>query len=235
MKINKIVLDSVNSTNKYCKDNIDKLSSFDIVIANEQTSGYGRFNRNWHQEKGNSIALSLVYKSNINLAEVGRFSIVTSVSILNVLLKYIDNVAVKWPNDILINDKKVCGILVETLNCDGLTNLIIGVGLNVNNTDFKNDLSNIATSLFIEKKKMTNIDLITDEIILEMFNNITNISQNYSSLHQKYIDYSVVLGRKIQFKGKCYKIINILENGHIQGIGANNEIINISSGEISLS
>lgn len=105
-----------------------------LVIADQQTSGRGRLTRKWHTSPGSSLAFSIVIKPNVDEIEhSARFSILAVIAVTDILLKHYHLQAeIKWPNDVLINRKKVCGILPETSWFGKqIQAIVIGIGINV--------------------------------------------------------------------------------------------------------
>lgn len=104
-----------------------------IVIADEQTSGRGRLNRKWFTPKGTALAFSLVLRSPAQ-ALLSRSVGLAALSVADALLKYRLPARIKWPNDILLNRKKVAGILIETVWAGvDMDSLVIGIGINIQN------------------------------------------------------------------------------------------------------
>ena len=134
---------SVQSTNSYLK-NISQektISDFTIVIANEQTEGRGQLGNSWQSEKNKNINMS-VYKCFCDLEVNYNFyiSIAVSLSLYEAFKSYsIKDVKIKWPNDIYVKNKKIAGVLIESsVNRGKITSAIIGIGINVNQKEFKN-------------------------------------------------------------------------------------------------
>lgn len=128
------VFDSIDSTNRYLKD-LSPSSTMEICCAEIQTQGRGRFGRNWHSPFGENIYCSSRWSINCDLGKLSGLSLVTSMAIVNALNTFSpeSGIKIKWPNDILWNDKKLCGSLIEIIaESNGNTQVIIGVGLNVN-------------------------------------------------------------------------------------------------------
>ena len=130
---------TIDSTNRYLKDlpSSDRLT---LCCAEEQTQGRGRFNRHWHSPFGENIYCSSRWNLHCDLTKLSGLSLVTSLAVLATLneLTPCEDIKVKWPNDILWGDKKLCGSLIElATQTDGNIQVIIGIGLNVN-SDTKN-------------------------------------------------------------------------------------------------
>lgn len=129
----------IDSTNRYLKD-LPASPGLDICCAELQTQGRGRFDRRWHSPFGENIYCSTRWQLPCDLAKLSGLSLVTSLAILAALKEISPSppIKIKWPNDILWGDKKLCGSLIEIIaESNGNAQVIIGIGLNVN-TDTKN-------------------------------------------------------------------------------------------------
>lgn len=173
--MNRIDLKSTDSTNLYAKKIAKKTNSNTVIISEEQTTGYGTKNRFWYSDKDSIICSFLIFpkettKIGINFSyDIGLLVSKTLNESLNI------NTNVKEPNDIYLNGKKVCGILVETEYLKNtLKYIIIGIGINVNQTKFPNELENIATSLFISSGKKSNKEKIINNLITVIENLMLN-------------------------------------------------------------
>ncbi|KTD10879.1 biotin-[acetylCoA carboxylase] holoenzyme synthetase and biotin operon repressor [Legionella gratiana] len=125
---------SIDSTNRYLKD-LPISNMVDICCAEIQTHGRGRFGRQWYSPFGENIYCSSRWNLNYDLTKLSGLSLVTSLAVLATLneLELSSNIKIKWPNDILWNDKKLCGSLIEIITESNSTiQVIIGIGLNVN-------------------------------------------------------------------------------------------------------
>ena len=119
----------------------------DVFVADFQTAGRGRLDHEWHAARGENLTFSVVLDAaDASPAEVATLPLVVGLAVARAvgsLLGKISEVAVKWPNDVLVGGKKICGILCER-NGDAV---IAGIGLNVNQTDFPTEIAARATSL----------------------------------------------------------------------------------------
>lgn len=148
--------DSVESTQKIAHQLANEdVPEGTVVIAEEQISGRGRMERKWHSPKYTGIWMSLILRPNIPLQKAPQLTLLTAVSVVQAIEDLTElHPEIKWPNDILINGKKITGILTELqAESDRIHSIIIGIGINVNQrlTDFPLDLQNTATSIMIEK------------------------------------------------------------------------------------
>lgn len=144
----------IDSTNEYAKLIANKSLDGTLVVADCQVSGKGRLGRNWNSPHDTGIFMSLIIKDNIKPDKAPMITIIAAMSVLKAVKEYIPETYIKWPNDIVVNGKKVCGILTEmkTIN-DATEYVIVGTGINVNTKDFPADIADKATSLMIETGK----------------------------------------------------------------------------------
>lgn len=130
------VLDSVDSTNQFLKD-LPANDLIEVCCAETQTRGRGRFGRTWHAPSGENIYFSLRWHFDCELSQLAGLSLVVSMAIVAALndCGAGEGVRIKWPNDLVWNNKKLCGNLIETMGerVAG-TDVIIGIGINVNST-----------------------------------------------------------------------------------------------------
>ncbi len=205
---NVIKFDILDSTNNYLKECIDDLPDGTICYALEQTKGRGRRENSWISPKGN-LYFSFLKKQQINRDDVFAETIKTSVAICKLLEKHDINPMIKYPNDILVNNKKIAGILIETTGVKLIDSLVIGVGLNVNQSDFEG-LSKKAISMSLIKNQKF---VVEDE--LENFINIYNSLSNLDSMYKEYLNMSIIIDTEIIYENEKYKITGIFLNGDI--------------------
>lgn len=135
-------LNEVTSTNNWLLDQDEKDKM--VVVADYQTAGRGCGSNSWESERGKNLLFSmLIHPMGIPASMQFYISMMTACSISKVVAKYVKNVSVKWPNDIYVGDRKICGILIQnTLQGNAIKDSIIGVGLNVNQLCFESDAPN---------------------------------------------------------------------------------------------
>lgn len=125
-----------------------------IVVAEEQTDGRGRRGRSWQAPAGSNIYFSIVLRPEFATERASMLTLVMAVSVARAVREQCGLEAqIKWPNDIVVNKKKVCGILTEmTLEARAIDYVIVGVGINVNQNKFPEEIRETATSLYQESK-----------------------------------------------------------------------------------
>jgi BirA family biotin operon repressor/biotin-[acetyl-CoA-carboxylase] ligase len=145
---------------------------YSVIIGEEQLNGYGTNGRSWISPKGNIYLSFIVPKNIVEKAHIGRLSIATSVAVANVIKNLgIKDVSVKWPNDILIENKKITGILVEI---EGEF-AIIGVGINIQKAP---SINNKTTCIKNHCTLPINIESIIDELIKYLLNEYDKLQAN---------------------------------------------------------
>jgi len=223
----------IDSTNSYLKNSHRLLDNFTFASTDYQSKGKGREDRVWESNSGENLMFSFLIKNEELMKLSAVLSILTAVEVAKEVEKYdIDNVSIKWPNDILINDKKVCGILLEGQVPEYL---VVGVGLNVNQKEFPNGLRRPATSLSLETKEDINID----ELKERLFKNIVN---NFSSIKlDDYLDYfrkhNYLLNKRVRvlINEEPYigEVVGIDDSFCLQ-ILSRDMLLHIDSGEIEI-
>ena len=147
-----IVHDSVDSTNNIAKNLVNQSGKEGtVILADCQTQGKGRSGRIWHSEEKVGIYLSVLLKPSLPLEEVSQITLVAGVALAKTINEFSRVRAyLKWPNDILLNGKKVAGILTENYQGNIHSGIILGIGINVNHSHFPVSLQHIATSIAME-------------------------------------------------------------------------------------
>lgn len=232
MKYKVINFDVITSTNQYIKEQYKNLEPFTIINANKQTNGRGRVDRKWESIEGKNLTFSIYLKPKILPEKLPLLSLVIGASIYNVLSKYI-NCSIKWPNDIIVNDKKIAGILVESIYSNKLEALVAGIGININQGQFSNDLKNKATSLFIETNTEYNKNIILDEFIKEfdlLYNDFIIGNNQFVNICK---EHNYLLNKEINYNGSIAKIVDISEEGKLI-IDINGKQEQLFFGEITL-
>ncbi len=164
LRQNLIVLEEVPSTNDYLKNllsNIKPLPECTAIMAKHQTQGKGQRGNIWLTDSGKNLTCSvLLYPSDLSIDLAFNLNMLVCLAVQKWLDQYVQNVRIKWPNDLYIRDKKIGGILIENqLMQQRIKSSIIGIGININQDYFSGDLQKKATSLKIEDPKHTHQDI----------------------------------------------------------------------------
>lgn len=189
--IQKIRLNSVDSTNNFAAKLInDGLAEHGSVILSEnQTNGRGQRGSEWQSQKAKNILTSFIFKfESLDPEFLFRINAFVSIALIDFLDSYGIDAQIKWPNDIMVNSNKICGILVENkLAGNTLSNSIAGFGLNVNQIEFDR-LKNV-TSMFLEKNQEFDLDTLWLSIISffqkwEVFITSKHRAENLHAMYQ---------------------------------------------------
>ncbi len=231
----------LDSTNAFLKEHCSTLPDFSVIWADKQTDGRGRFSRIWNSEPGLDLTFSLLLPIT-NLEQKLRQNItqIAALSIAQMLEAYGLKPSVKWPNDVLIERKKISGILCEIVKTDEKVFAVLGIGINVNSTE--KSLSSIdlpATSLCCElRHKVVRLDLLKKllEIIINCFNVLcqTGFTQNRQEIKKRlaFVNEHIVFTDTKQdtYSGK---IIDLNDDGTLLFECEKRGIISLNSGEIA--
>ncbi len=190
----KIHFKTIDSTNTYALSDIENLADKTVVTADIQTNGRGRFDRTWVSENDENLYFSIVLKPE-NTKHIINLTQYMSVVLTRVLEKYNVNAQIKWPNDVLVNDKKIAGILCESQN----KGFVLGIGVNLNMTEEElKSIPALAASLFFEINKKTDKNEFLDKILNEFFKGYDDLLENgFSLFKDEYEKKSNFLNKKI--------------------------------------
>lgn len=165
-------VETIDSTNDEVKRSISNMDNLSVLAARDQTSGRGQRGNTWLSAPGLNLTFSLVIKyeqQKLKIEASNQFIIsqIVSLAVVDLLAEYSIEAKIKWPNDIYVGKNKICGILIEnTLRGKALLSSIVGIGLNVNQTEFDQRLPNPTSMRLCLPSYEKNLDLIA---ILERF------------------------------------------------------------------
>ncbi len=233
-----IQIDSVDSTNNYVAKLLieQKIEHGTVIMAEEQTAGKGQRGTVWSSKPGENLIFS-IYLDTAKLSVREQFVLTqfVSVSVAEMLRKQGLNPVVKWPNDVLINHKKIAGILIENqLSGQNLNGTIVGIGLNVNQIEF-GELN--ATSMCLEKNQKMAVQEIAFSLIHEL-NRFWEYVENrdFNLLNQLYLSNMWLLNVPAKFtdnEGMFEGIIRGFEESGLLRMEKNGSIVNYDLKEIA--
>lgn len=198
-----IWLDTVDSTQEEVRRNVGSLENLTAVAAMFQTAGKGQRGNKWSSGRGENLTFSLLLRPGqdgiraIPAKEQFYISIVSSLAVKELLGSYDLRPCIKWPNDIYIGNKKICGMLIENiLGSDGMVkDSIIGIGINVNQTDFPPQLMNPVSMAKVTHREYDIKDILN--AFLERF--CTLLADDPEVLRQRYLDSLFRFGVKAEY------------------------------------
>jgi len=232
-----IHFESIDSTNTYLKKKYEHYQDFQIVSADHQTEGRGRLGNTWLDD-GKSALFSILLKRDMDPSLCTQLPLLASVAVHKALSTKIKNLSIKWPNDIMVENKKLAGILTESIINDGkVLAVIVGFGINIEKIEISNPLEQQATSMWNETKKNYSISSIIMEVaekFHEELKDINNGSKNYMAYYKKNLS---ILGKSITFiqNDITYKAIvkDITSDGNLL-VETPQKKMSLSSGEVHL-
>ena len=194
-----ITFDTINSTNTWALENFENLDDETVVIANQQTNGRGRFDRVWVSGDYENIYMSIVLKPMkkdflVNLTQY------LCLAVTKVLKNYDVKSEIKWPNDVLINGKKVCGILCESkLKKNVIQGIVLGIGINLNMPEeIINQIDRPATSLNLVLNRKIDKQLFLEQLLDEFFANYKKVVEDgFLYIKNDYINSLSYVNQKV--------------------------------------
>lgn len=210
--------DSIDSTNTKAKELAEAgHPSGTLVVADQQTLGRGRRGRSWESPAGTGVFMTLMLKPDINPNNASMLTLVAAMATARAITEVTGEAAqIKWPNDIVMNGKKVVGILTEmSAQFDYINHIVVGIGINVHNEEFPEEIAKTASSLLLEcGHRIHRASLI--EAFLEEFERLYAIyleTEDMSGLQKEYDSLLVNRGRQVRvldpkepFEGKAMGI-----------------------------
>lgn len=235
-----IYLQEVDSTNTFLKTNSFKSPT--IVYSFNQIKGRGRNERRWFDFKDKNLALSFSLPGKDIIIDPIWYTAIAALALIKLLKKIrVKDVWIKWPNDIYVKEKKISGILTETIWQENrIELLIVGIGININNSlDDLSLLENKATSLFIEKNKKFNLENFykcykkqVEKKLIEL-----NKHKKIVKIKKEWFKHSKLKNKRVVFKENKKTIIGITDDIKIDGtlvIKSDNIKYEVKSGDVYL-
>ena len=232
--------ETLDSTNTYAVAHIDELSDCDLIVAKSQTSGRGRLNRKWISSEGNLFA-SFVIKEPFK--EPFYATMVSSLSVVAAIRKLYPEVepVIKWPNDVVIDGKKICGVLCEGVIREGkLKGIICGIGVNLNLTaEELESIDQPAISLAVATGEKINLKKFTDELAIYLNWYYITGNNRVSELYRVWKDRNGVIGKRVTLcppSGEPFfaKVLDISEDGQLIVEKEDGNEIRFSCGDVKL-
>ncbi len=234
--------ESIDSTNIECKRLANRGEVHGtVVVAEEQTNGKGRIGRSWSSPIGSGIWMSILLRPNIPPIYASKLTLLGAAAVYKSLKEMKIESYIKWPNDIVLDGKKICGILTEmNAEIERINYVIMGIGINVNTKEFPEDIKDKATSIGnyvgqeVDRKAIiasiiNNLEQLYNKFIYEEdFSEIINISR----------EASILLGKEIRIingtKEEIAKAIDIDDDGELIVENEDGTIKKVLSGEVSV-
>lgn len=234
------ILKTIDSTNEEVKRWASRGEASGLVIgAEEQTAGKGRFGRLWKSDNG-GLYFSVLLRPELPPSEIAAITLAAGFAVCNAVRDYTNcDAQIKWPNDIIIGNKKICGILTEmAAQSDRLDYVVIGIGINVNHCTFPDEIQHKATSLFLETNQKTD----RNDFFAAVLKSLDTVMQSFLvSLSiddvNRFKELCATLGRNVSLERSGTVIQGIAEDINLSGeliINSNGKKITVNSGEVTV-
>lgn len=235
--------DEITSTNDKAKELAAETSSHGyLVVSDYQSKGKGRRGRSWESPKGTSIYMTLVLKPRMSPDCISSVTLVAALAVKQAIARQLSiDCKIKWPNDLVVNGKKICGILTEMSSQPGfIEHVVIGIGINANTTEFPEEIRQTASSLMLETGEHVKRSKLVSEF-LNCFEPLYDEFEQTGSLHfmkEEYDDHLVNRNEKVrvlepgnEWEGMA---IGINDSGGLLVKDEKGRIHEVLSGEVSV-
>lgn len=236
------VLESVGSTNDYLKNKGNNgCANGAVVVAREQTKGKGRLGRVWQTKKDDGIAFSFLLRPDMAPAEAGAITSLAGLAVCKAIREYTGlDCKIKWPNDIIVGRKKLVGILTEmSAEFDAVEYIVTGIGINVEHTEFPEDIAYKATSVLLETGRHIDknefLACVINRIEQEFLSNNLEMTQ---SVLEEYADMCATIGRNVSFKRGTSDMngiaVGVENDGELKVMLSDGSVCRVNSGEVTV-
>ena len=237
MSINEIHFSSVDSTNNYLKENYESLDNLTFASTDYQSGGKGRNGRKWFSPSGENLLFSVLNKDLSYIDDPSLFSVFASVCVAKTLEELgLQNISIKWPNDIYVDGKKICGILSEGKYIDNkFAYVIIGIGLNVNQTFMGEEILHPFTSIKLELEENVDITKVKEILFPKIQEMILSINDDKGEYFTYINEHNYLQNKEvyasINGEKSLVKVISI-KDGMLE-VKKGEEILLLNSGEVT--
>jgi BirA family biotin operon repressor/biotin-[acetyl-CoA-carboxylase] ligase len=213
------------------------------VIADSQREGKGRLGRSWHSPRGANIYTSVILRPQMESSEISRIPIMAGVAVAEVMDAFCPGkISLKWPNDVLLNEKKVCGILsTAKITAGKIDFIVLGIGINVNmsGNQFSEEIRDSATSLFVETRR----EFPREDLIISLYENLEKwykqlTQKGFGAIKENWLNLAPMIGQMVQvvFKDETIrgKAAGIDDDGSLILVDEANKEIKVMAGDATI-
>jgi BirA family biotin operon repressor/biotin-[acetyl-CoA-carboxylase] ligase len=239
MQYDDIFLKTIDSTQEYAKKNVKSFDPKKItcIFTEKQTKGKGRFQRKWLSSEDDLI-VTFYFQLNSNTLHLTSINHILTLSLIDILREKNLNPKIKWPNDIMLSEKKVGGVLSEVQTKNAMADIFLGIGINVNSSkEFIDKIDQKATSLKLETNKIWNKKDLLKNLKQNFLINLTLFKEKgFTPFHEKYENLLLYVGEKITFFDGVKEHKGILHSINCEGklnlFTSDKKIISFAAGDI---
>ena len=236
---NFIYCEEVNSTNKYLLESTAKLFHGTTIFSEFQHEGKGRLNRPWLSAKDQNLTFSVLLKKNLTKYNPNHISLAASLAVSTAIENlYQLKTDLKWPNDVLIKNKKVSGILLESSSTgEDIEKIVIGIGVNTNQTKFVGDFKIQPTSVKFELKREIKRERLLSEILNVLEELLEDVKNNPKKILDEWRDKCRMIGEHIVIEigdAKKYGVFYDIDANGFMILKTGDNIEKITCGDITI-
>ena len=236
-----LITKTTASTNEDAKSYLEhQSSSLSFHLSEQQVAGKGRNGKKWVSPEGKNIYLSIGWISPLKYSELDGLSLSVGTVIASNLNKYAENlIKIKWPNDLLIKNKKISGILIETVDLGGKVGVVIGIGINVHMTKEEGrDIDQSWISLDQVTDSINNRNEVVANLLNELFNLTISFSQEgFKPFKDDFENLDQLKGKmcniSLDGQNKVVEVMGVNDNGELI-VKDNSENLTLRYGEVSI-
>lgn len=237
-----LVFGEVASTNDLARDRLAKNSPEGLtVVADSQTRGRGRLGRAWRSAPGLGLYFSVLLRPRLDARRLPLLALMASVAVADAIGEFAGATKLKWPNDVLLNGKKTCGILAEYCKTESSEGVVVGIGVNVNHRldQLPEEFRSAATSLFIENGEPVNRAEVLRSILERLDAEYRDfLSHGEELLVEKWTERTDMFGKQItvtrgpaSFRGTA---MGLDRSGNLAVLTEDGRRLSFESGEVTL-
>ena len=205
-----------------------------VVVAETQTAGRGRRGRLWRDEPGTSVLTSIVVRPRLAVADLPKLSLATAVAVAEALDTVGGIVArLKWPNDVVVRGRKVAGILLESrLTAEPI--VVVGIGLNLNQTEFPADLATTATSVRLETGRRAERETALDALLTAFDRwRATLETRGFAAVRARWLELADTIGREVRVGSRAGVAVDLDRDGALVLRDSVDAIHHVVAGELT--
>lgn len=231
---------TIDSTQNHAFRILDRYDGNIVIVSGQQTAGRGRFKREWLSPEDTGLYMSLVLRPNVTNQEMIVFNLFMSLAISSAIRESTGlKSGIKWPNDIFINDKKVCGFLTEVISADNIVDTIVcGIGININPSPVTGSLGT-ATSIAGELGREFDVNHFT-EVLFDKIEYYYDkfLHASFSSIKEDWLCQAIIFNRELtittvkeKLRGKA---LDITDDGYLVILDGDQNIHKVISADIEI-
>ena len=233
---NFIYSETIDSTNSFLLDNQQNLGNGTVIFTEYQENGRGRFERAWESNKGENLTFSILLRKKYLSLNPNHINLAASLAVSSAIENlYQLKTDLKWPNDVLIKNKKVSGILLESSSKG--SKLVVGIGVNVNQTKFDGDFMIQPTSIKFELRKETNRERFLSEILNGFEDLLLSLEESPKKVLDEWRERCRMIGERIAIDTgaeKKYGIFYDIDANGFMILKSGEEMEKITNGDVSV-